>query len=453
MPEHANEKFKILIVDDVPKNIQVVANILQNEGYNMAFAQSGATAVELVRANPFDLILLDIMMPEMDGFEVCRRLQEDPKTADIPVLFLTAKTDTESLVKGFETGAVDYVTKPVKDAELLARVKTQLELHRSRQRLLSINKQLNEEIKERKKSEARYRSMVGNAVQGMFQSTIDGRIIDINPAYARILGYDSPEEVMAAGDLSSTFYFQPEDRSRMVDQLKKEGFLANYELKIRRRDGSPAWVMLNLRLTEDESGQSLVDGIVIEHTATKLAEEELRRSREKFRYQAVHDNLTGLYNTRYLYQALQKLVEACSARAKPFSLIFMDVDDFKKVVDTYGHLKGSQTLQELARTIQDSLTEPSYGVAYGGDEFVVVLPGYDKERALAKAGEIRARIRETAYLTSHGHDVHIHASFGIATFPEDAGDVTGLLALADQAMFDVKGGGKDAVRASSAGRS
>jgi diguanylate cyclase (GGDEF)-like protein/PAS domain S-box-containing protein len=448
MPERENEKFKILIVDDVPKNIQVVANILQNEGYSMAFAQSGATAVELVRTNPFDLILLDIMMPEMDGFEVCQRLREDPKTADIPVLFLTAKTDTESLVKGFETGAVDYVTKPVKDAELLARVKTQLELHRSRQRLLSINRRLNEEISERKKSEARYRNMVRNAVQGMFQSTIGGRITDLNPAYTRILGYDSPEEVMAIEDVAAAFYFEPEDRTVMIERLKEKGFLANYELKIRRRDGSPAWIMLNSRLATDESGEPFMEGIVIEHTAQKLAEEELRRSREKFRYQAVHDNLTGLYNTRYLYQALQKLVEACSAQSKPFSLVFMDVDDFKTVVDTYGHLKGSQTLQELARTIQETLTEPAYGVAYGGDEFVVVLPGYDKERALKKAGEIRVRIRETSYLASHGHDVRIRASFGIATFPEDATDVNGLLALADQAMFDVKDRGKDAVRAS-----
>ncbi len=448
MPERTNEKFKILIVDDVPKNIQVVANILQKEGYSMAFAQSGATAVEQARSNPFDLILLDIMMPEMDGFEVCQRLREDPRTAEIPVLFLTAKTDTESLVKGFETGAVDYVTKPVKDAELLARVKTQLELHRSRQRLLAVNRQLNEEIAERKKSEARYRSMVRNAVQGMFQSTLDGRITDLNPAYARILGYESPQEVMAIEDVAAAFYDDPNDRIEMIERLKEKGVLANYELKIRKQDGSPAWIMLNSRLAADENGEPFIEGIVIEHTAQKLAEEELRRSREKFRHQAVHDNLTGLYNTRYLYQSLQKLVEVSSARSAPFSLIFMDVDDFKTVVDTYGHLKGSQTLQEMARTIQETLAEPAYGVAYGGDEFVVVLPGYDKPRAIEKAGEIRRRIRETAYLAGHGHNVHIRASFGIAAFPEDAADASGLLALADQAMFDVKDGGKDAVRAS-----
>jgi diguanylate cyclase (GGDEF)-like protein/PAS domain S-box-containing protein len=327
-------------------------------------------------------------------------------------------------------------------------VKTQLELHRSRQRLLAINRQLNAEIAERKKSEERYRSMVRNAVQGMFQSTLDGRITDLNPAYTRILGYDSPEEVMAIEDVGDAFYDDPNDRIVMIERLREKGFLANYELKIRKRDGSPAWIMLNSRLAADENDEPFIEGIVIEHTAQKLAEEELRRSREEFRHQAVHDNLTGLYNTRYLYQTLQKLVEISGAQSTPFSLIFMDVDDFKTVVDTYGHLKGSQTLQEMARTIQETLVAPAYGVAYGGDEFVVVLPGYDKPQAVEKAGEIRIRIRETSYLASHGHDIRIRASFGIASFPEDATDVKGLLALADQAMFDVKDGGKDAVRAS-----
>lgn len=436
----------ILVADDA-EDIRSLFGVWLKKDFEVKFAASGAEALAQADTEPLpDLILLDIMMPEMDGFEVCRRLHEDPGTAEIPVLFLTAKTDTESLVRGFETGAVDYVTKPVKDAELLARVKTQLELHRSRQRLLSINRQLHQEIKERRKSEARYRSMVRNAVQGMFRSTLEGRITELNPAYTRILGYDTPEEVTAIGN-PDTYYWDPEDRVAMIRHLKEKGFLTHYELRIRRRDGSMAWVMLNSRLAAEENGEPFVDGIAVDHTARKLAEEELRRSREKFRHQAVHDNLTGLYNTRYLYQALQKLVDTSTAQSRPFSLIFMDVDDFKRVVDTYGHLKGSQTLQEMARTIQETLEEPAYGVAYGGDEFVVVLPGYDKQAALRKAGEIRTRIRETSYLSGHGHDIRIRASFGIATFPEDASDVNGLLALADQAMFDVKGGGKDAVRA------
>jgi diguanylate cyclase (GGDEF)-like protein len=173
-----------------------------------------------------------------------------------------------------------------------------------------------------------------------------------------------------------------------------------------------------------------------------IAVENMKRYR-RIHNMAIRDDLTGLYNTRYLYTALSDLV---ARNDRPFSLIFMDMDNFKRVVDTYGHLKGSQALQEVARTIRSCLEEPAFGVAYGGDEFVVVLQGYDKDRALDKAEEIRSRMKDTLYLTAHGHQARLRASFGIATCPEDAGNVSGLLALADRAMFRVKEEGKDAVR-------
>lgn len=133
------KKFKILIVDDVPKNIQVAASILQKEGYLMAFAQNGVVALNQTESIQFDLILLDIMMPEMDGFEVCKQLRRNPATKDIPIIFLTAKTDTESIVQGFQLGAMDYVTKPFNGAELLARVRTHLELNETHRQLIEAN--------------------------------------------------------------------------------------------------------------------------------------------------------------------------------------------------------------------------------------------------------------------------------------------------------------------------
>jgi CheY-like chemotaxis protein len=117
-----SSKYKILIVDDIPKNIELAANILRTKDYNITFAVSGAAALQKVKSIDFDLILLDVMMPEMDGFEVCEQLKNDPSTKNIPVIFLTAKSETENVVKGFELGAVDYVTKPFSTVELLARV-------------------------------------------------------------------------------------------------------------------------------------------------------------------------------------------------------------------------------------------------------------------------------------------------------------------------------------------
>jgi len=440
-----NEAYKVLIVDDAPVNLEMVSCILKNEGYELSVARNGLTALSLVRKYCFDLILLDIIMPGMDGFEVCRQLKSGEESKEIPILFLSSIADGESVAKGLKIGAMDYVTKPFNEAELLARVKTHLELSRSKNELKKINEQLNKEIAERRQAEKRYRDMYRNALQGMFQSTFSGKIIRANPAYSRILGYDSPAELLRIEDADKKIYYYPEERAYVMERLKRKGSITNYELKIRRRDGEAAWILLNVRLNSENPDDPFTEGIAVDHTAYKLAEEELRHSEETFRYLAVHDNLTGLYNTRYLYQSLAGLLEISSADNTRFSLIFMDIDNFKKVVDTYGHLNGSQAIQEVAATIRHSIADPAYGVAYGGDEFVVVLPGFDKGRAIEKAEEIRERMSETVYLSSKGHKVSLRASFGISTCPDDAADMTKLLTLADKAMFRIKESGKDAV--------
>lgn len=160
---------------------------------------------------------------------------------------------------------------------------------------------------------------------------------------------------------------------------------------------------------------------------------------------AIKDNLTGLFNTRYLYQTLGELFNSGKKSGAPFALIFMDLDNFKKVVDTHGHLNGSQAIQEVAGTIRDSLMEPAFGVSYGGDEFVVVLPGYDKRIAIAKAEEIRTLMNKTIYLSIKGISINVSASFGVAAYPEDATNITRLLSIADKAMFNIKDKGKNAV--------
>ncbi len=160
--------FNILIVDDVPKNIQVVASILQNEGYRMAFAQNGIAALEQVRSNKFDLILLDIMMPGMDGFMVCEEIKKDPASAETPVIFLTARTETDDIVRGFNTGGVDYVTKPFNGQELLARVKTHLALRYARERLRSANS----ELKTLNATKDKFFSIIAHDLRNPIQSLI-----------------------------------------------------------------------------------------------------------------------------------------------------------------------------------------------------------------------------------------------------------------------------------------
>ncbi|MFH0784398.1 MAG: diguanylate cyclase [Pseudomonadota bacterium] len=177
----------------------------------------------------------------------------------------------------------------------------------------------------------------------------------------------------------------------------------------------------------------------------KRAEEALRESERRFKEQALRDNLTGLFNQRYLYQSLSELIEHAQRDDTEISLIFMDLDHFKRVVDTHGHLNGSRAIREVARTIDGCLQAPAYAVAYAGDEFVVVLPGYGKSQAFRQASEIQARMKDTVYVLDQNIEVRLEASFGIATFPENAGDLDALIAAADQSLFAVKATGKNGI--------
>jgi len=291
---------------------------------------------------------------------------------------------------------------------------------------------------ELKMAEKQYRSMYQNAVQGMFQSRLSGELIRVNPSYARILGYESVDEVLSLKEGADKFYFSSEDRDRMIRAVQKKGAVVNHELRLKRKDGKPVWILANIRYIESDVAGEILEGILVDNTKKKVLEKELRRDRKKFRNLSIHNNLTGLYNTRYLYQTLDKLIEESKLTRTPFSLVFMDMDNFKRVVDTYGHLNGSQALKEVANTIKSCIKRPCFGVAYGGDEFVIALPGFDKAKATEKVEQIRVQMKQTTYLSKAGHKVHLGASFGIATFPDDTDNREGLLALADQAMFHIK---------------
>lgn len=223
--------------------------------------------------------------------------------------------------------------------------------------------------------------------------------------------------------------------------------------KVRTADGKTLWLKDQAVIESFET-----DGITISlGTLTivskemeaeenlKQARNELKKSEKKFKEQAIHDDLTGLYNTRYLYKALAELIDHSAALKQPFSLIFMDIDNFKQVVDTHGHLNASKTLQEIAATIKTALEDPAYGVAYGGDEFVLVLPGFDKQPGIEMAKKIRTAIRNSTYLQNENLRVRVSASLGVSTYPHDAKTLTELLGLADQAMFSVKERGKDSI--------
>jgi diguanylate cyclase (GGDEF)-like protein/PAS domain S-box-containing protein len=201
----------------------------------------------------------------------------------------------------------------------------------------------------------------------------------------------------------------------------------------------------SLPLSGHEDTLSRIVVAMVDITKRKQAEEALRTSEQRFREQAMRDNLTGLYNRRYLYQSLTDLIERAKDNGLVVSVIFMDLDRFKAVVDTYGHLNGSRAIKEVAETIRQTLEKPAYAVAYAGDEFVVVLPGFDPAQAIEQAKKIQAQIKNQVFLHDQGFEVRIQSSFGVATFPHHADDMTNLLAAADHALFGAKGSGKDRI--------
>lgn len=294
-------------------------------------------------------------------------------------------------------------------------------------------------------AEQRYRSMYENAVQGMFQSRLSGKLIRANPAFARILGYDSVDEVLSLEGGTNKLYFDTQDRVRLIRTVLKKGAVTNYEMRLKRKDGKTVWILANIRYVRDDKRGAMLEGIIVDNTRQKALEKELKSDRRKFRNLSIHNNLTGLFNTRYLYQKLDQILAESKLAHKPFSLVFMDMDHFKQVVDTYGHLNGSQALKEVAGTIKSLLKKPSFGVAYGGDEFVIVLPGFGKDQAIRKLEALRERMKQTVYLSGAGLNVGLSASFGVATFPDDAENSEGLLALADRALFRIKQQDKGAI--------
>ena len=291
----------------------------------------------------------------------------------------------------------------------------------------------------------RYRTMYRNAVQGMYQATLDGRLLRANPAFANTFGFETTSEMLNHPTGVEGFYKNIEDREALLAALRAQQVVRNFEVEMVRPDGRAVSALISARLTEGPDGNTIIEGILIDNTEKRVAEEKLRKSRERFRYLANHDSLTDLFNTRYLYKTLDRLISDSDETGEPFSLVFLDMDNFKVIVDTHGHLNGSQALREVAATFRENLSEPAFGVAYGGDEFVLVLPASGKEQALAQAQQIRACMKETTYLTGKGLEVRMSASFGIATYPDDAEDRESLLALADEAMFRIKSRGKDAV--------
>ena len=252
----------ILHVEDDPASRYAVGRVLYREGFTVSEAATGMEGLRLVKEGP-DLVILDVQLPDLDGFEVCRRIKANPATATIPVLHLSASyVTTKDQVSGLEGGADAYLVQPVDPGVLVATVKALLRMRRA---------------------EEKYRSIFENAVEGIFQTTFEGRVVAANPMLARIFGYDSPEEITAAvTDFSSHLYADPAQGNEVMRLLQEQGTLSGFEVLGRCKGGSGIWVSINVRTIRDRNGRPVgFEGTVEDITERKKAEEALRKSEQR----------------------------------------------------------------------------------------------------------------------------------------------------------------------------
>ncbi len=406
----------ILIVDDVADNIRIVAGILQAKDYRIAFATDGASALENAAGTPYDLILLDVMMPGMDGFEVCRRLKQDADTAHVPVIFLTARTDHDSVLQGFESGGVDYITKPFNSAELLARIDTHLRLKRAMDELRLAEK------------------VFHSLSEAIIITDAANRIVKINPAFTEITGYQEEEVVgqnprmLKSGKLEDDFY------QKMWGALRDKGVWRG-EIWNRRKDGRiyPEWLSISILRGWKGRIENFV-GVFSDITQRKQAEELIR-------YQAHHDPLTDLPNRTLFRIKLDRALEQARRKGDKLALLFIDLDGFKDVNDKRGHDVGDRLLAETARRLGESMRSSDVIARVGGDEFVAILP---EIRSMTEAKVVADKIiglLETPYAIE-GESSHISGSIGISVFPDDAEAPHLLVTYADKAMYGAKQAGK-----------
>jgi PAS domain S-box-containing protein len=247
----------VLIVDDTPGNLRLLSAALVQQGYAVRNAINGSLALSGAKTIRPDLILLDIMMPGMDGYEVCRRLKQDPQTLDIPIIFISAIDGSVDKVKAFEVGGVDYVSKPFQIEEVLVRIEHQLRISNLQSRLEEQNLRLQEDSQNRQSLELYYQQLWEGSSDGMYRTTADGTLTAVNQACADIMGYDSPQQMVEIAKNVADFYTQPARWHEFVAQMQQQGQVINFESEMRQRSGEVIWITTTAQSMTNDVGQVL----------------------------------------------------------------------------------------------------------------------------------------------------------------------------------------------------
>jgi two-component system cell cycle response regulator len=454
---------RILVVDDVPANVRLLEVRLLAEYFEVLTASNGREALEICESGRVDVVLLDVMMPDMDGFETCRRLKADPATAHIPVVMVTALDQAADRVRGLEAGADDFLTKPVNDLQLMTRVKSlvrlkmltdELRLRASTTRNIGLGELLSrrdavDEVLP-KVLLIDERQSTADQVAKMLRSACDVEIaIDPQAGFFRAAEGDHEcvlitTRLAGFDPLRLCSQLRTLDRTRflpivlLADESEEERLVRALELGI------------NDYVVRPIDKQELLARVRTQ-IRRKRYNEHLRQSLTQTIEMAVTDGLTGLHNRRYLDSHLKTLFERAMNRRRPLSLMITDIDRFKAINDTYGHDAGDEILREFAARLRKNVRGIDLACRYGGEEFVVVMP--DTEPALANivAERVREQIARQPFMVS-GQDepINVTISIGLAGIRHAEDTVAGLVKRADKALYEAKSAGRNRVVADAA---
>nr|WP_229264308.1 EAL domain-containing protein [Duganella sp. 1411] len=425
-----------MIVDDEAQNRRLLAVLLRPEGYHTESAASGAEALTAIAQSAPDLILLDIMMPGIDGYQVAAILKSNPATANIPIIMVTAHDERGARLAGLSAGAEEFLTKPVDRTELWLRVRNLLRL-KAFGDLQEHSFVLEQQVAARTADLQRFRTAMDATADAIMLVSRDSmRFVEVNATSCEMLGYSRAEMLalgpVALGAVTREALEQVYDTVIAGDASKKLN-----EATLHCKDGSSLQVEVS-RQAMLSGNDWIIVSVVRDITERKQAQQKLQ-------HQANHDALTGLPNRNYFYETLRKTIALAGIQGWKVGVMFIDMDHFKNVNDTLGHGIGDELLINFSHRLMTCVRMRDTVGRLGGDEFGVILV---MEQGHKGAAQVAAKIRDALHqpFDLQGYEVIMTASIGVTIYPDDGADPDVLIKYADTAMYQAKHAGRNTYR-------
>lgn len=448
---------RVLVVDDILPNVKLLEAKLSSEYYDVLTATSGEEALQKVEVDSPDIVLLDVMMPGMDGFEVCKKIKENPAHAHIPVVMVTALTENEEKVRGLEAGADDFLSKPVNDTALMARVRSLVRLK------MTVDEwRARETTASQLGATEQQTSVMNEPVENARILIVEDQEFETDKM-ADTLEKDNDNVIPVDNGATAMEYVSQYDFDLLIISLNlknEDGLRLCSHLRSNEKTRSTPILMIATEDKMDKIAHGLEIGAhdyimrpidrneFLARARTQIRrkrfQERLRANYEDSLSMALTDSLTGLYNRRYMEVHVQKLVQKSQENKKNFCALILDIDHFKEVNDTHGHGVGDEILKAFGQRLQDNLRSFDLVARLGGEEFVAILPDTTDDMAMFIAERLRRSVHEPPFKcgTDSG-ELQISTSIGGAIIEPGPHTVPEILERADKVLYDAKETGRN----------